>query len=198
MVIANDHEILLFNLFQSFIIMKTFKYIIGAFLLLSAGNVSAQQISSAELQVNGLTCSMCSQATEKSLKTLGFVEGITPDLNTNTFMIKFKKDKAVNVDQIKQKVQAAGFSVGNLVTTYNFNNVKVDANGQAQVGSSVIKVLNAKNQVLNGNVKATVVDKNFIPASAFKKKSVEFKSDTYASGFGVVNGVKTRIVHVTI
>ena len=178
--------------------MKTITYFICAIALFFAGNASAQQISTAELQVNGLTCSMCSQATEKSLKTLGFVETITPDLNTNTFMIKFKKDKAVNVDQIKQKVQAAGFSVGNLVTTYNFNNVKVDANGQAQVGSSVIKVLNAKNQVLNGNVKATVVDKNFIPASAFKKKSLEFKSDTYASGFGVVNGVKTRIVHVTI
>ena len=198
MVIFSGHVILLFNLFQSFNIMKTFKYIFGALLLLSAGNLSAQQISSAELQVNGLTCSMCSQATEKSLKTLGFVEDITPDLNTNTFMIKFKKDKAVNVDQIKQKVQAAGFSVGNLVTTYNFNNVKVDANGLAQVGSGVIKVLNAKSQVLNGNVKATVVDKNFIPANAFKKKALQFKSDTYASGFGVVNGVKTRIVHVTI
>jgi copper chaperone CopZ len=178
--------------------MNTIKFFIGAFLLLSAGTLSAQQISSAELQVNGLTCSMCSQATEKSLKTLGFVEGITPDLNTNTFLIKFKKDKPVNVDLIKQKVQDAGFSVGNLVTTFNFNNVKVDANGQAQVGSGVIKVLNAKSQVLNGNVKATIVDKNFIPASAFKKKAAQFKTESYASGFGIVNGVKTRIVHVTI
>jgi copper chaperone CopZ len=178
--------------------MKTIKYFIAAFLLFSAGNLSAQQVSSAELQVNGLTCSMCSQATEKSLKTLGFVEGITPDLNTNTFMIKFKKDKPVNFDLIKQKVQDAGFSVGNLVTTFNLNNVKVDANGQAKVGSSVIKVLNAKSQVLNGNVKATIVDKNFITSSAYKKKAAQFKSESYATGFGVVNGVKTRIVHVTI
>jgi len=178
--------------------MKTIKYFIGTLLLLSAGQLSAQQISSAELQVNGLTCSMCSQATEKSLKTLGFVEDITPDLNTNTFLIKFKKDKSVNVDLIKQKVQDAGFSVGNLVTTFNFNNVKVDANGQAQVGSSIIKVLNAKSKVLNGDVKATIVDKNFVPASAFKKRVAQFNSDTYASGFGVVNGVKTRIFHVII
>jgi copper chaperone CopZ len=198
MVTKTDHDMLLFNLFQSIIIMKTIKYFIASIFLLTAGNLSAQQISSAELQVNGLTCSMCSQATEKSLKTLGFVEGITPDLNTNTFMIKFKKDKAVNVDQIKQKVQDAGFSIGNLVTTFNFNNVKLDANGQAQVGSSVFKILNAKSQVLNGNMKATIVDKNFVPASTFKKKVAQFKSDTYASGFGVVNGVKTRIVHVTI
>ncbi|RZK80473.1 MAG: heavy-metal-associated domain-containing protein [Pedobacter sp.] len=178
--------------------MKTITYFICAIALFFAGNASAQQISTAELQVNGLTCSMCSQATEKSLKTLGFVETITPDLNTNTFMIKFKKDKAVNVDLIKQKVQAAGFSVGNLITTFNFNNVKLDANGQGQVGSSVINVLNAKSQVLNGNVKATIVDKNFIPANAFKKKAAQFKSESYASGFGIVNGVKTRIIHITI
>ncbi|MEJ7556964.1 MAG: cation transporter [Pedobacter sp.] len=178
--------------------MKSITYLFGAFLLLCAGTLSAQQISSAELQVNGLTCSMCSQATEKSLKTLGFVEGITPDLNTNTFLIKFKKDKPVNVDLIKQKVQDAGFSVGNLVTTFNFNNVKVDANGQAKVGSNIIKVLNAKSQVLNGNVKATIVDKNFIPGSAFKKRAAQLKLDSYVSGFGLVNGVKTRIIHVTI
>ena len=179
-------------------IMKTIKYIFAVALFLSAGKLSAQQISSAELQVNGLTCSMCSQATEKSLKTLGFVEAITPDLNTNTFIIKFRKDKAVNVDQIKKKVQDAGFSVGNLVTTFDFNNVKIDANGQAQVGSSVIKVLNAKNKVLNGDVKATVVDKNFLPANAYKKKAEQFKTESYASGFGLVNGVKTRIIHITI
>ena len=188
----------LFNLFQYLMIMKAIKYLFVALLFLSTGKLFAQQISSAELQVNGLTCSMCSQATEKSLKTLGFVEAITPDLNTNTFLIKFKKDKPVNVDQIKSKVQDAGFSVGNLVTTFNFKQVKVDASGQAQVGSSVIKVLNAKNRVLNGAVKATVVDKNFLPAKTFKKNTEQYNAGSYATGFGVVNGQKTRIIHLTI
>lgn len=167
-------------------------------LVSTAGKISAQQISSAELQVNGLTCSMCSQATEKSLKTLDFVESIKPDLNTNTFMIRFKREKPVNIDLIRKKVQDAGFSVGNLAAVFNFNNLKIDANGQAQLGSSTFKVLNAKSKILNGEIKATVVDKNFIPASAFKKKSQAYQSDTYASGFGMVNGVKTRIYHITI
>ncbi len=167
-------------------------------LLIMAGNISAQQISSAELQVNGLTCSMCSQATEKALKTLDFVESIKPDLNTNTFMIRFKKEKSVNIDLIRKKVQDAGFSVGNLATVFNVSNVKIDANGQGQFGPATFKVLNAKSKTLNGEVRAIVVDKNFIPAATFKKKAAQYQSDTYTTGYGIVNGVKTRIYHITI
>ncbi|RZK80863.1 MAG: copper chaperone [Pedobacter sp.] len=178
--------------------MKTIKYIALAILFAISYNASAQQITTAELQVTGLTCSMCSQATEKSLKTLDFVESIKPDLNKNTFMISFKKEKQVNVDLIKKKVQDAGFSVGNFAATFNFNNIKLDENGQAKVGATVYKVLNAKSKTLNGAVKATVVDKNFISSSAFKQKTAQFKADSYTSGFGVVDGRKTRIIHITI
>ena len=178
--------------------MKTIKSFILSLLLISVGELSAQQITTAELQVNGLTCSMCSQATEKSLKTLDFVESVKPDLNKNIFVINFKKEKSVNIDLIRKKVQDAGFSVGNLTATFHFNNIKVDENGQAKVGSSFFKVLNAKNKTLNGSVRATVVDKNFIPGSVFKQKATQFKTESYASGYGVVEGKKTRIYHITI
>lgn len=178
--------------------MKTIQYIILSLLLISAGKLSAQQITNAELQVTGLTCSMCSQATEKSLKTLGFVESIKPDLNKNIFVIDFKKGQPVNLDLLRKKVQDAGFSIGNLSTTINFNNVKVDESGQAKAGQQVYKVLNAKGKTLNGPVKATIVDKNFISSSAFKQKSNQFKSETYASGYGMIDGKRTRIYHITI
>ncbi|MEJ2883964.1 heavy-metal-associated domain-containing protein [Pedobacter sp. GR22-6] len=178
--------------------MKTIKLLSIFFILLAAGKVSAQQISSAELQVTGLTCSMCSQATEKSLRTLDFIEAIKPDLNRNVFVIDFKKDKGVNIDQIKNKVQDAGFSVGNLTAVFNFSNTKVDDNGQAIVGSNVYKFLNTKGKTLNGPVKANVVDKDFISGSAFKKAAAQYKTESYASGAGTVNGKKTRIYHLTI
>lgn len=104
--------------------MNTIKNLILFSIVLIAGKASAQQITTAELQVTGLTCSMCSQATEKSLRTLDFVEAIEPDLNKNLFAITFKKDKAVNIDQIRKKVEAAGFSVGNLTAVFNFNNTR--------------------------------------------------------------------------
>lgn len=178
--------------------MKTIKFFSIASLIFIANAVSAQQISSAELQVTGLTCSMCSQATEKSLKTLDFIGSIKPDLNKNTFMIEFKGQKPVNIDLIKKKVQDAGFSIGNLAAVINFNNTKVNDEGLALAGANVYQFLNTKNKVLNGKVKVNVVDKNFISASAFKKKAAEVDLDSYSSGYGIIDGKKTRVYHLSI
>ncbi|MGY4383326.1 copper chaperone CopZ [Pedobacter sp. UYP24] len=178
--------------------MKTIKYLLLFLLAAPFNHLFAQQISTADLQVNGLTCSMCSQATEKSLKTLSFVESIKPDLNTNVFTIKFKKDLAVNIDLIKKKVQDAGFSVGNLTATFNLNDVKADESGQLQIGQDTYKFLNGKNKMLTGEVKVTIVDKNFVPSATFKQKATQFKEGSYQSGYGMVKGIKTRIYHVVI
>ena len=178
--------------------MKTIKIFCTVFILFIANTVSAQQISSAELQVTGLTCSMCSQATEKSLRTLDFIESITPDLNKNIFMIEFDDQKAVNMDLIKKKVQDAGFSIGNLAAVIKFNNTKVNGEGIAVAGSNAYRFVNAKNKVLNGNVKVTVLDKNFISSSAYKKNAAVIAADSYSSGYEVVNGKKMRVYHVSI
>jgi copper chaperone CopZ len=177
------------------------KTIINSFLIvitLFSFKASAQQISAAELQVTGLTCSMCSKATETSLRTLNFIENVTPDLNNNLFLITFKKGSGVNIDLIRAKVQDAGFSVGSLATTINFSQTKVDAAGQAVVDGQVYQFLNAKNQLLNGPVKATVLDKDFVSSSVFKKNSAQFSSSTYAKGVGLVNGKTQRIYHLSI
>ncbi len=161
-------------------------------------NVSAQQISSADLQVTGLTCSMCSNATQKSLETLNFISSVKPDLNKNIFVLTFKKDANINLDLVRKKVQDAGFSVGGLTASFNFNQVKIDDKGQAVVDGNVYRFVNAKSKTLNGTVKASVVDKNFISGSAFKKQATTANSDAYASGTGVVNGKKTRIYHLVL
>ncbi|WP_285010092.1 heavy-metal-associated domain-containing protein [Pedobacter faecalis] len=178
--------------------MKTIQYFALIIFVLTAGKVSAQQISSAELQVTGLTCSMCSQATEKSLRTLDFVKNVEPDLNRNVFVLSFDAGKRVNLDKIADKVQDAGFSVGNLAATFNFNQVKVDPSGKALAGSEVYHFVNAKNKVLNGKVKASVVDKGFISNAEYKKKAAEVKSEAYKSGYAMVNGKRTRVYHLSI
>lgn len=178
--------------------MNTIKNLIILSIVLFAGKVSAQQISSVELQVTGLTCSMCSQATDESLKTLDFIESIEPDLNKNIFLLTFKKDKVVDFDQIKDKVEDAGFSVGNLDAVFNFENTKVDDKGMAVAGANVYQFLNAKDKTLNGPVKATVVDKKFMSGSTFKKKAAQIKLESLASGTGMVNGKMTRIYHLSI
>lgn len=178
--------------------MNTIKSLIILAIFLFAGKVSAQQISSVELQVTGLTCSMCSQATDESLKTLDFIGSIEPDLNKNIFVLTFKKDKTVDFDQIREKVEDAGFSVGNLDATFNFENTKVDEKGLAIAGTNVYQFLNAKDKTLNGPVKATLVEKDFMSGSAFKKKSAEVKLESFKTGSGMVNGKMTRIYHLSI
>ncbi|WP_131538260.1 heavy-metal-associated domain-containing protein [Pedobacter nototheniae] len=177
--------------------MKAFK-ILSIIMLFFAAKVSAQQISTADLQVTGLTCSMCSNATEKSLKTLDFIGSIKADLNKNIFVLTFKKGADINLDQVRKKVQDAGFSVGHLTAEFNFNQVKVDEKGQAIVDGNVYRFSNAKNKTLNGTVKATVIDKDFVSGSQFKKQASSVNSDAYASGSGIVNGKKTRIYHLSI
>ncbi len=167
-------------------------------MLFFAVNVSAQKISSADLQVTGLTCSMCSNATQKSLETLNFISSIKPDLNKNIFVLTFKKDANVNLDLVRKKVQDAGFSVGGLTASFNFNDVKVDDKGQAIIDGNVYRFVNAKSKTLNGTVKASIVDKDFISGSAFKKQATNANSDAYASGTAVVNGKKTRIYHLIL
>lgn len=178
--------------------MKTIKNLIIFSILLISGNTFAQQISKAELQVNGLTCSMCSKATETSLKSLGFIEEITPDLNKNIFVLTFKADQQVNMDQIMEKVQDAGFSVGDLSATINFSNTAIDETGLAVADGNAFQFVNAKNKTLNGPVTAHVIDKDFIPSSAFKKNVALFNSPAYQTGKGMVNGKETRIFHLSI
>ncbi|WP_293744951.1 heavy-metal-associated domain-containing protein [uncultured Pedobacter sp.] len=177
--------------------MKAVK-IFSIIMLFFAVNVSAQKISSADLQVTGLTCSMCSNATQKSLETLNFISSIKPDLNKNIFVLTFKKDANVNLDLVRKKVQDAGFSVGGLTASFNFNDVKVDDKGQAIIDGNVYRFVNAKSKTLNGTVKASIVDKDFISGSAFKKQATNANSDAYASGTAVVNGKKTRIYHLIL
>lgn len=178
--------------------MKTTKIILSFLMLFVINKVSAQQVTAVEMQVTGLTCSMCSQATEKSLRTLDYVSDVKPDLNKNIFVITFKNDKAVSFDQLNKKVKDAGFSVGKLEATINFNQAKIDNNGQAVIGGTVYRFANATDKVLNGPVKVNVIDKGFISNSAFKKEAVTVKFDSYATGTGTVNGKKTRIYHLSI
>lgn len=167
-------------------------------MLFVINKVSAQQVTTVEMQVTGLTCSMCSQATEKSLRTLNYISDVTPDLNRNVFVIKFKKDKDVNFDQLNKKVKDAGFSVGKLEATINFNQTKIDNSGQAIVGNNIYRFTNASDKVLNGPVKVNVVDKGFVSNAEFKQQVWAVKHDSYATGQGTVNGKKTRIYHLSI
>jgi copper chaperone CopZ len=167
--------------------MKTLKIVV-LLLALSTGIASAQ-FTKAELQVSGLTCALCSKATEQSLKTLPFIGDIKTDLLHNIFVITFKNGQPVNFDQISKKVQDAGFFVNSLKTTFNFDNTKL-ADNSFSYGGDTFQVISGTEKPLNGQVAVTIVDKGFAPKSVSKK---------YAGQLSVASTGKTgRVYHVII
>jgi copper chaperone CopZ len=155
--------------------MKTLKIFIA--LLFISISAAKAQFTRAELQVSGLTCSMCSKATEKSLRTLTFISDIKVDLNRNVFMITFRKDFPVNLEQISSKVQNAGFFVNYLKATFNFDHVKVTDNTFVYSGDTY-RVVNGSDKPLSGEISLTVVDKGFAPSAVYKKYSTSEKAET--------------------
>lgn len=172
--------------------MKSFKILV-AILAISITSVRAQFVK-ADLQVSGLTCSMCSKATEKSLRTLTFISDIKPDLNRNLFVITFKKDAPVNLDAISKKVQDAGFAVNKLTASFNFDNVKINNNYHFNYAGNTYHFLNVTDKTLNGPTPVTLIDKAFVPASTYKKYAAQTTFPCYKSG---MMGSQ-KVYHVTI
>ncbi|TFF34057.1 heavy-metal-associated domain-containing protein [Mucilaginibacter psychrotolerans] len=145
--------------------MKTLKIYI--LLFVATVSVAKAQFTKAELQVSGLTCSLCANSTEKAIKALPFVSEIKPDLIRNVFNITFKEGVPVDFEQITKKIKGAGFFVNYFKTTYNFANTTVAENAFTY-GGNTYRIVNA-DKPLNGEVLLTVVDKGFAPNSVSKK-----------------------------
>jgi copper chaperone CopZ len=181
-------------------LMKKLLVIIA--LLFAAGTQA--QISKISLQASGLTCSMCSNAINKSLKTVDYIDKVMANIKTSTFEISFKPGAKIDFDQLKKKVEDAGFSVANMKATVNFDNVKVEKDQHLIYEGLTLHFLNATGQTLNGERSVQVVDKGYVSAKDFKKNQLFTKMDCYKTGVagaccsksGIPSG--SRIFHVTI
>jgi copper chaperone CopZ len=179
------------------------KNIFLAIALFSCLSVSAQ-VSKVTLQASGLTCSMCSNSINKALKTLPFVDKVVANIKTSSFDISFKPGNAINFDDLKRKVEGAGFSVSKMTAAINFNSQAIKNDGQLAVNGLNLHFLNIKNQTLNGLETVTLIDKGFLPGKEYKKNEGYTKMDCYKTGvagacctsMGLAAG--TRIYHVTI
>ena len=87
--------------------------------------IADAQVSTVSLQASGLTCSMCSNAINRSLKTLDFVQQVDADFKSYTFEISFKPGYAIDFDMLRQKVENAGFTVCAFIVDINFSNLQL-------------------------------------------------------------------------
>lgn len=179
--------------------MKSLKILMGLLLL---SIISFAQYRNVALQAAGLTCSMCSNAINKALKPLPFIENIDTDLKNNLFMITIKPGTTPDFDLLKKKVEGAGFSVGRMTVEVNFNNLVISNDTHANIGGKNLHFLKVKDQTLNGWQKIQLVDKPFLVASQYKKLESATKMPCYISGVAgnCCPDIKAgeRIFHVTI
>ncbi len=158
--------------------MRTFFFLIASIISFA----TTAQVTKVSIQASGLTCSMCSNSINKSLKTVDFVEHVNPNIKTSSFEITFKQGTNVDFDKLKKKIEDAGFSVANFVATVNFNNVQVNNNQPVKVGDKTFYILNVKDQSLNGAKQVRIVDKGFVSTKEYKKNAL-----AAAGGRGVYN-----------
>ncbi len=145
------------------------KKILISSIILFASVIANAQITKAELTATGLTCSMCSKATYKQLTSIPEVEKVETDLNKTAFILYFKNGSTVNPGDLKKKVEDAGFSVGELVVVFNFNNQKAENNSSFIQDNITYTFMDTKTGVLAGEVKVQILDKGFVVEKEYKK-----------------------------
>jgi copper chaperone CopZ len=147
------------------------KKILISTVILFATVIAKAQIIKAELTATGLTCSMCSKATYKQLASIPEVEKVEPNLNKTAFLLYFKNGSTINVGDLKKKVEDAGFSVGELVVVFNFNNQQAENNSSFTQDNITYTFMETKPAVLAGEVKVKILDKGFVVEKEYKKLS---------------------------
>jgi copper chaperone CopZ len=175
-------------------------------LLFSIPFIVSAQLEKAEFQASGLTCSMCSNAINKALKTVSFIESISTDLNKNIFSITFKKNSTVEIDAIKKKVEGAGFSIAKFWIIANWNNQGINNDAHVSIDGINFHFLHVNPQTLNGTLRLQLIDKNYVSSKEFKKWSTYTSMSCYQTGTmgncckskdGTL-AASARIYHVTI
>ena len=153
------------------------KKIFFAILFLMTALITSAQITKVEIIATGLTCSMCSNAINKQLKTIAEVEKVDIDLNKNIFLVTLKAENKLTPKTFKDKVEKAGFFIGSMVLSVNFANQRVEDN--KQIDQYIF--IDTKAQTLNGLAKVKVLDKGYVTAKEYKKLAKTFvKYQTYA------------------
>ena len=180
--------------------MKKIFGILFLFIIINAQG----QVKKVSLLASGLTCSMCSNAINKALKKIDYIESVKADIKNSSFDITFKPGAKVRFDDLKNKVEDAGFSVANMTASVEFDNASVANDEHITIDGMVFHFLNVKEQVLSGPTIIKVMDKGFVTAKQYKQNGKFTKMECYKTGSAASCCIKTgltpgtRIYHVSI
>ncbi len=142
-----------------------------------------------EVGVNGLTCSVCTQSVERSIKRLEFVESVSMSLENTEGRIYLKKGATVDLRKIAKAVMNAGFSVRFVRFAITFNDVAIEGDGSFIYQGQSYQWLQFQNNRVRGELILKLVDEGFLPkkeSASWKKKMESSNSLTDQKIFHVV------------
>lgn len=146
------------------------KIVLTAVLFVLAVVQGNAQISKAEIVATGLTCSMCSNAINKQLKSMPEVESVSTDLNTNTFTVQLKANNTLTPKALKNSIEKTGFFIGSLVLTVDLGAVNTQEDEKVQSKSGTY-VFVEKGKKAAGPMQVQVLNEGFVTKKEFKKSA---------------------------
>lgn len=147
------------------------KSVLIAVFVLIASTKSYSQISKAEIIATGLTCSMCSNAINKQLKSMADVTSVATDLNTNTFTVTLKENNTLTPNILKESIEKTGFFIGSMVLTIDVGNVQISENQKVEKQSGTYVFVNNSAKAVSGPIKVQVLNDGFVTKKEFKKSA---------------------------
>ncbi len=160
---------------------KKMKKTLLSLLLICYINVGFTQISKAELQASGLTCSMCNLSIKKSLEKIKFIDSIVSSIETASYILTFKQGEIVDFNRIKNAVESAGFTIGQLSFVTQLSGVKELTKNSFTLDGVEFRVNEDFNST-NPYVEFYITNKGFLNEKRFNK----FKN-TNSSDKNVIN-----------
>jgi hypothetical protein len=93
-----------------------------------------------------------------------------------------KKESSLSPRTLKESVEKAGFFVGSMIVSMKFDNTVIPEDKKVEKDGAEFIILGNKSQMLDGDVKAKIVDKGYVTQKEFKKLSKSFsKIPSYQS-----------------
>lgn len=179
------------------------KFLLSFALTLAMLSSQAQTMTSATLQISGLTCSMCQKSTYKALMKLPFVKSIETDLAKAEFVLKFKPGQTVDPDLIAKEVESAGFAVAGLSMEVSMPKLSLEQDHHLKIGQRWYHFVNAEGKTVEGNVNLQFIDKQFVENEKFQQYKGKTAHGCYQTG-KMASCCKSddqpsgRIYHVTL
>ncbi|RFM27486.1 heavy-metal-associated domain-containing protein [Deminuibacter soli] len=174
------------------------KYILFS-LMLFISVAAGAQIQSVTLKASGLTCSMCSRAIYKALTKIDAVSEVKADIETSSYDIHFKPGAAVVLDDLKNAVKDAGFSVAAMDVKALFNNTAVQNDAHITLNNTLFHFISVAPKTLNGEVVLHLLDKDYLPEKERRKYAAQTKQACYETGtMQSAANTPERVYHVTL